>query len=179
MKKTIRVQLSVESIEDAMQQLTEYRNSLTAKAAKIADRLSDIGFDVSSGILLGHIYTGETISSLNVTQVGPSKWIISAGSTALLFLEFGAGLVGHGHPKPGIYGPGTWSFGPGGKGHAFDPNGWWFQTDDPQLAIRQTKGGRMYGHSHGNPPYMPMYQASVEMRRKIEQVAREVFSESD
>jgi hypothetical protein len=70
------------------------------------------------------------------------------------------------------YGPGTYP----GKGHWNDPNGWWFETDDPRL-IRRTskKTGKSYGHSYGIAPAMPFYQADKKMRENILKVAKEVI----
>lgn len=174
MSKTIRFSLDVDSIDRAIAELNDYRDSLEQKAAQIAERLANEGYYTAFGVLAGHVYSGETISSLSVQQVSETRFIVSAGSVALLFLEFGAGVQGIGHPLAGELHMGAGTY-PGQK-HAFDPGGWWYQTDDPNLAIHTTKDGTMFGHSYGNAPQMPMYQASVKMRDSIEQIAKEVFA---
>lgn len=173
MAKKIRMNLSAASIDAAIQKLESYRNSLEQKCAQIAERLANAGFNVAFGILAEHVYSGETISNLVVQQTGPTRFELVAGSVAIMFLEFGAGVQGVGHPLAGQLGMGAGTY--PGQTHAFDPNGWWFPTDDPNLAVYTNEDGQMYGHSYGNPPYMPVYQASVEMRRSIERIAREVF----
>lgn len=174
MPKKIKVLLTPESITDAIQYLQNYGNELNRKAAELAEKLANIGYNVSFGILADHVYSGETISSLSVIQTSPTRFEVVAGSVALLFLEFGAGINGVGHELAGQFGMGAGTY--PGQTHAFDPQGWWFPTDDPNLAVYTSKKtGQMYGHSYGNPPYKPMYQASVEIRHNIEKAAKEVF----
>lgn len=175
MAKTIRISLSdVASVDAAIRELEAYRDTLPQKAEQIAEQLANAGYNVAFGIMAGHIYSGETISSLSVQQTGPTRFELVAGSVALLFFEFGAGIPGVGHPLADDLGMGAGTY--PGQTHAFDPNGWWFPTDDPNLAVYTAKDGRMYGHSRGQAPHMPMYQAAMEMRRSLEKIAREVFA---
>ena len=170
----IKVSLSEASIDAAIKQLNDYKAKLQRAGAEIAERLANLGYEVAFGIMAGNVYSGETISSLQVQQVSENRFVLLAGSPALLFFEFGAGVNGGGHPLNGQMGmgPGTYP----GQTHAFDPTGWWFETDDANLAIRTSKKtGKMYGHSYGNPPRMPFYQASVKMREDLLRVAREVM----
>lgn len=169
----IKVELSVASIDAAIKQLEEYKNKVSRAGAEIAERLANIGYEVAWGIMAGNVYSGETISSLQVYQESENKFILQAGSVALLFFEFGAGAGGGGHPLNSEFdmGPGTYP----GQTHAFDPKGWWFPTDDANLAVRTDKDGQMWGHSYGNPPHMPFYQASQKIRSELLNVAREVF----
>ena len=164
-----------ETIDDAIRKLESYQNKLEEAAAEIVRKLSLIGYDVAYQVMSTHVYSGETLDSLTIVEESPTKHVLMAGSTALLFFEFGAGLNGYGHPEPQGYGPGTYP----GKGHWNDPNGWWFPTDDPALAIKYDSKGQGWGHSKGNPPHMPMYKAERKMRDDLEQVAREVFSQID
>lgn len=138
-------------------------------------RLSLLGYDVAYGIMGGHVYSGETIGSLSVVEESPTRHILMAASKAILFFEFGAGVSGGGHPLAGDFGmgPGTYP----GQTHAFNPNGWWFPTDDPNLIVKTNRDGQGFGHSYGNPPHMPFYNASRRMRDDLLDVAREVFQE--
>lgn len=159
------------SIDAAIEQLENYQKKLKDAAAEIVRQLSLIGYDVAYQVMSEHVYSGETLSSLTIVEESPTKHILMAGSTALLFFEFGAGIKGGGHPDPQGFGPGTY---PGQK-HAFDPKGWWFPTNDPALAVRYDKDGQGWGHSYGNPPHMPMYKAERKMKDDLERVAKEVF----
>ncbi len=172
----IKISLSEASIDAAIKQLEQYQTKVANAGAKIAERLANIGYEVAWGIMAENIYSGETISSLQVYQESENKFILRAGSVALLFFEFGAGVTfGDGHENPQVngtnMGPGTYP----GQTHANDPKGWWFPTDDANLAIRTDKDGQMWGHSYGNPPHMPFYRASQKIRAEVLNVAREVF----
>ncbi len=170
----IKVSLDTQSINAAIKQLDDYAKRVDEAAEKIAKGLADLGFEVTVEIINAHYFTGATANSLTCIQQAPGKYVIYAESEAILFLEFGAGLIGYGHPmaKELGYGPGTYP----GKGHWNDPNGWWFETDDPRL-IRRTskKTGKSYGHSYGIAPAMPFYQADKKMRENILKVAKEVI----
>ena len=124
-----------------------------------------------------HIYSGETISSLQVQEVDPNHYLLVAGSVALLILEFGSGTKAVGHPMAGEMGMGPGTY-PGQK-HALDPEGWWFETNDPNLAVYTSKKtGKSYGHSFGSAPQMPMYNTAQEMKSNILNIAKEVFRQS-
>lgn len=171
----MNITVNVRGLDETIRRLEEYRDKVQRAAEEIVRRLSLLGYDVAYQIMGGHIYSGETIGSLTIVEESPTKHILMAGSQALLFFEFGAGAGGGGHPLAGEFG-----FGPGtypGQTHAFDPNGWWFPTDDPALIVRYGKDGQGYGHSYGNQPHMPFYNASRKMRDDLLDVAREVFQE--
>ena len=173
--KTISLDVfNEQSINAAIAELNAYGKGLEKKAELLCERLANLGYEVAFQLLSEHVYSGETISSLQVIEESPNRYILQAGSVAILFLEFGAGIHGGGHPLAGEFGmgPGTYP----GQTHAFDPGGWWFPTDDANLAVRTDKDGQMWGHSYGNPPYMPMYNTAQDLRREVEQIAREVFS---
>lgn len=172
----IKLSLNPDSIDAAIKQLEDYRNKLPEMGDKIAQELAHMGYAVAYGIMSGHVFSGETMGNLTVIEDGPGKYILYDQSSALLFFEFGAGIrYGGGHPwdEDLGFGPGTYP----GNGHWDDPKGWWFPTDDPRLIIRTDKDGQGWGHSYGNKPYMPFYNASKEMRENLLEVARKVFQE--
>lgn len=164
---------SPSSIDAAIDKIENYGKSLEKKAQEVCKRLGNLGYEVAFQLLAEHIYSGETISSLQLIEENPNKYVLQAGSVALLFLEFGSGVQGVGHPLAGQFNMGAGTY-PGQK-HALDPNGWWFPTDDANLAVYTDKSGQMWGHSKGNPPQMPMYQTSLKIREDAEKVVREVF----
>ena len=164
----------VVGIDEAIQQLTDYSAGLQRRAEEIIKRLAQLGYDVAYQIMAGHIYSGETINSLTIVENDPAHYTLMASSVALLFFEFGAGTIGAGHPQAGEFGMGPGTY-PDQK-HAFDPNGWWFPTDDENLVLRRSKDGQGWGHSYGNAPHMPFFNANQRMKDDLETVAREVFS---
>lgn len=166
--------VNIRGLDELIDQLGNYANSLEKRAGEICQRLAQIGYDVAYQIMSGHVYSGETINSLTIEERSPTEYVLWAESKALLFFEFGAGVNGGGHPQAGEFG-----FGPGtypGQTHALDPKGWWFPTDDPNLIVRTGEDGQGYGHSYGNPPHMPFYNAGARIKEDLERVAKEVLS---
>jgi hypothetical protein len=176
--RTITIKLNTASINQAIKELKAYQKKVENAGAEIAKRLANLGYEVAYGIMDGHVFSGETIESLEVVDAGEGKFILQAGSQALLFFEFGAGVTYSSEKNPLSdefgFGPGTY---PNAKGHWNDPNGWWYETDDPRLTVRVDSKGQGLGHSYGNPPHMPFYKASKAMRDALLETAKEVLSE--
>lgn len=171
---TIKVHLNTRSIDSAIRYLEEYHRRVENAGDEIAKRLADLGYQVAYGVMSGHIFSGETIESLEVERVEEGQYVLRAGSKAILFFEFGAGIrYGGGHPWSDDlgYGSGTYP----GNGHWDDPDGWWFPTDDPRLIYRIDKNGQGWGHSYGNKPHMPFYLADKEIRDNIIKIAKDVI----
>lgn len=170
----IKMKLNTASIDAAIAEVKAYQKKVEEAGDKIARELAHLGYSVAYGVMSGHVFSGETVESLDVIENGPGKYILTASSQAILFFEFGAGIkYGAGHPMAGEfgYGPGTYP----GAGHWDDPNGWWFPTDDPHLVIRRDENGQGWGHSYGNQPYMPFYNADKKMREDLLKVAKEAL----
>ena len=164
-RRTIHIDImNLGSIQAAMREVEDYRRWLDEKCAELVKRLADIGQATATAIYAGaHDYEGEREEQVTVEQRGEATYAIVASGRTVLFLEFGAGVkFGGGHPQAGEfgYGPGTYP----GQTHAFDPKGWWFEDADGKH------------HTYGNAPSMAMYNTAKELRERIEEVAREVFS---
>lgn len=162
MAKTIEFNLSKDSIGNAIKELKEYKKWVLKKETELRTRLAEIGADKAKIIFSGAAYDGNNDISVTFSDNGQVATITASGK-ALLFIEFGSGLIGYGHPDPGEYGPGTWSDNPdkGGKGHWDNPDGWYYKHGEK---------------SKGNPPAMGMYQAVNEIAENITRIAREVFA---
>lgn len=170
--------LSPSEIDRTIADIRKYQSGLNYKCQKFAEQLADLGLQTAKAVLQQHIFTGETIGSLRieVNEAGTvTRLRIVVESSAILFLEFGAGIKYSGTINPKAaemgYGPGTYP----GKGNWDNPNGWWFPTDDPRLIRYTDKSGQGWGHSYGIEAAMPMYNATVAMRQGIAKIAKEVF----
>lgn len=177
-KKKFKANLSVDGIETLKRQLLDYKQSLNDKCKLLVQRLAEEGIIVAQQNVgnFGKYITFTT--SITSTQTGcsgimiatntgiiTSQWLTQEGEKSadvspLLMVEFGSGLRAE-NPK-NIPGVGTGTF--PGQTHATDPNGWWYMDLDGE-----------WHHSYGITPKMPMYKASIEMHKKINKVAREVF----
>lgn len=161
--KKIRVSLDPKSIDNAIHQIERYKVNLVNKIDKYLERLGQEGLIVAGAIISQHIYSGQTMSSLDVRKIGPNKYALVAESEAILFLEFGTGIrysnIKHPLASKLGYGPGTFP----GKGNWSNPQGWYYNLD-----------GKRY-HTFGQPASKPMYLASRRIIEKASAVAREVF----
>ncbi len=181
MSKRITVQLNEESVQNAIDEIKQYKESLIWKCTVLVSELQKIGIQTATEHVgkYGTLITFEktaveqtangarcAISASDAMKI-ISSWqtkegVKTAEVSPLLMAEFGSGQHALDDPKvPGV-GQGTF---PGQK-HAFDPQGWKWQ--DLQ--------GRWH-RSKGQVPTFPMHQASIEMQNKIVEVARRVFAD--
>ena len=168
MAKTIKMNLSAGSIQNAVKELQRYKADLMRKQQVFIDRLSKVGLNVVQQTMesippdeKGSYYT-EIMNNSRGDIVGAA---IRLSGDKILFLEFSAGIT-YGtdtYPTPAgdKYGMGTYP----GKGHWDDPDGWWWVDDNGEKH-----------HSYGNRAYMPMYHAEEAIILSVRQIAKEVFS---
>lgn len=153
------------NIDAVIKQLRQYRDHLDEKRRRFMERLADLGVATADLKFRTADYDGEK----DVSVTGP-VWVddktlrVAASGSSVLFIEFGSGLIGGGHPQSAEfgYGPGTYSDNEslGGKHHWDDPKGWYYEHGKK---------------SHGNPPARAMYEAGKQMRENIAKIAREVY----
>ena len=93
-KKVITMSLSEKSIQNAIQELRAYQNSLTYKCQLLAEKLAEKGVEIARVQIadLDAIFTSELISSVHVEYEGSTKgggiWAVIAGTDhAALSLE--------------------------------------------------------------------------------------------
>ena len=156
MAQTITVDLSVHGIEKLKRFLIGKQRWLDRKTDEVCRRLADMGATKAEVNFAAAYYDGAEDHNITVENRGKNAYAVVVSGTTVLFVEFGSGLIGYGHPEPNGYGPGTYP----GKGHWDNPNGWWYGSGQ---------------HSHGNPPNMPMYNTVKELEMELERVVREVF----
>ena len=149
------------SVSRATRRLDEYYADLIEKANELCRRLAEIGKVRAELDFSNAIYDGT--NDVSVSQVEPidNGYAIHATGNAVLFIEFGSGVIGAGHPEQEGYGPGTWSDGPNGKGHWQDPGGWYYRHGEKSI---------------GNPPAAAMYHAKQDVLQEVQRIADEVFA---
>lgn len=177
------MRVTVNGLDTAIELFENWEAKLDKAGAEIVRILSLEGYDVAYSVMAQNVYSGETLNSLTIVEESPTKYVLMASSKAILFFEFGAGVIGAGHPLAKELGMGPGTFKPN-KGHALDPDGWWFPTNDPALGLVENTSEnpeyadyKYWGHTYGNPPRMPMYQAYTKMKDDLLEVAKEVLSE--
>lgn len=158
----IRITSNAKTVID---QLRQYKQSLNGKIRIFVERLGSLGVNTAAIKFRAAEYDGDNDVNVSAEWIGDTSLRVVASGESVLFIEFGSGLGGYGHPqaKEFGYGPGTYSDNEliGGKGHWTDPEGWYYRHGEK---------------SHGNPPARAMYDAGKEMRLQIVQIAREVFA---
>ena len=161
--QTIEVDLSARGIDRLSRFLIGKDKWLQKKSDELCKRLADMGAVRASLEFSRAIYTGPEDHEITVEPCEGGYKVRATGST-VLFVEFGTGLIGYGHPELSGMGPGTYP----GDGHWDDPEGWWLP--------REKNGGHSQ-HTFGNPPNMSMYSTVKELEQELARVVKEVFAE--
>lgn len=161
-RKKIVVPLSESGIQKIQDELSVYRKWQEEKARELAERLASLGATVASIRFSRAVYTGKKDVDVTVEKL-PNGYKVKADGESVLFIEFGSGVTyGYGHPEAGEFGMGPGTY-PDGKGHWDDPKGWY---------LPKSAGG---GHTFGNPPAMPMYEARKAIEQELPRIVKEVF----
>ena len=161
-RKKIVVPLSESGIQKIQDELMVYQKWQEEKARELAERLATLGATVASIRFSRAVYTGKKDVEVTVEAL-PNGYKVKADGESVLFIEFGSGVTyGYGHPEAGGFGMGPGTY-PDGKGHWDDPKGWY---------LPKSAGG---GHTFGNPPAMPMYDARKAIEQELPRIVKEVF----
>lgn len=153
--QTFVVDLSTKGLDRLKQILLGKQRWLERKTTEVCRRLAELGATKAEVGFAAAYYDGHEEHEITVEPRGKGYAVVASGET-VLFVEFGSGLIGYGHPEPHGMGPGTYP----GAGHWDDPNGWYYGHGQ---------------HSHGNPPNMPMYNARKDIELELARVVKEVF----
>lgn len=162
------MELSTNSIDKAIQELDRYEKELDRKNALFVQRLAESGIAIidntMNSVVEDGVDTSHVVSIKNTSLKDFAEASIILEGRDIYFIEFSAGITYGRFNYPldsgNNYGVGTY---PNQK-YALDPNGWWY-TDE----------NGMKQHSYGNRAYMPMYKSSVEIRNRVNEIARQVY----
>lgn len=179
-KRTYSANLTVESINKVKQNLLRYKdNILPRKIDEFVKRLAEVGIPVieSNMAQAGFAYDDKGVRSGSDTEhntyvkidslIGLSRATLVLEGREILFIEFGAGVTHNGsvgsspHPKGAENG---FLIGTYGMGHGSQEI-WGYYADSGELVL-----------THGTKATMPMYKASLEIRKKVVEIARTVFT---
>lgn len=163
--KRITIELSEESIEKAIAEIEAYKAELTHKVNIFLSRLIESGYEVANATIMAVPEEEKGSTHVTVVPTSDNGFSLVMDGDKFLFVEFGAGIAFSQpqNPMAGEFDMGLGTY--PGQTHAYQEEGWWY-TD------QETNESK---HSRGNAPYMPMYKADVEILRKINTIAREVF----
>lgn len=179
--KKITINLSQKSIQDAIREIKAYQNDLNRKCEELCRRLTAEGIQIAQSHIGSsgfgkYIHLGSEITPqqagckalffMEDTAKIKSEWqtkdgVRSAEVSPSLMIEFGSGQKAENPSNIADVGTGTF---PGGK-HGNEP-GWYYMDLEGN-----------WHYSTGISPKMPMYYAGKELREKVLETARQVFSE--
>lgn len=156
---------SASSIDLAIRELQTYQSDIANKCKNLAERLASIGVEIARTNVADFdaIYSGELLSSIKAEYGGNipdgASWMVVTSCPWTFYVEFGSGVVGANspHPDPGIAG---WKYDIHGHGDL----GWYYFKDGE------------WHWTKGMPSRPFMYQTAMDLRSRIESVAREVFA---
>ena len=170
-KKVISCKLSERSIDNALREITKYKQRLLKKEQQLLEGLAMLGVKEASVRFTTAMYDGVNDSHVTLKKVANGYAIIAEGK-AVAFIEFGTGVyhnTGEPYPNPrpdGIVGIGEYGQGKGKR------KAWFYEGEAGSNGEIQPSG---VVKTRGNPAAMPMWYASEEMRNSILKLAREVF----
>lgn len=169
------VRISVKGLDKTLARLDKLikrQSNLEAKAQELLRRLGEEGVSVASYYFSRAIYDGTNDVTVHY-EVDKNQLLVIAEGHAVAFIEFGTGVYNPAYEAPdmasriGVVGRGEY-----GKGYG--KRRAWVYRGDPGTEGEVLKNGAVL--THGNPPASAMYTTTKDMRRKIREIAKEVFS---
>lgn len=169
-KKTIKMNLSVSSVENAIKQIEEYKQSLIIKTRQIIEELGKIGIQTIDQRMAN--VQGDSnpnhYAFVKVNSFGAfSRATIILQGQDIAFIEFGSGIHYNGAAGSSPHQKGQqmgYTIGSYGKGQGKNDSWVYFNEEH----------GR-YETSYGTKAAMPMYNAEVEIMKGVKSVAKKVF----
>lgn len=169
--KTISVRLDPKSIEDAINELNQYKKDVENKAKLLVQRLTDMGASVARVKIvgMGAYYSGELLSGVD-GYYSPSlnAGFVRVTNDHVAFVEFGTGVVGqaNSHTNGEYLSKAAWAYATGAKIFTTKDGrvGWIYPTDD---------GGYRFTEGMKSRPFM--YETALELQREFPRIAKEVF----
>ena len=165
MAKVISFGFSVAEITKAIKEVENFKAEINYKTKILAERLAEEGVYIARVNIAeeGAIYSGELISSLDTEYQGSTKdgatWVTYTDCAWAPFVEFGFGIIGSENPHP-MTSLISWKYDVnehGEKGWFYEKDGQWFW-------------------SQGQPSKPFMWETSIELRKRVNAIAREVFA---
>lgn len=163
--KNIKVNLSANGIQRAINEITRYRNELKQKANKLVRDLVSEGASLARSecpVRTGNLYN-SIVEEFDSTE---NKGYIRVNCPYAVYVEMGTGIRGEQspHPDKSVIG---FDFDYDRNGHG--AGGWWYPTDasDPNPTKYTAKDGQMYAWTAGMPSRPFMYNAAKQLKDKI------------
>lgn len=175
---------TLEGVQELIDSLETLRKNLDPKVEELVRRLTELGYTEVSAQYANAEYAGDydiTVDAVSVRKEGSSYiGTISAHGEAILFVEFGTGILSSSAPAEEyalsdtpISAHGTY-----GKGYGSRTGGWAYEGVRGSRAPADTvdiKSKPGWVHTYGNDATPGMYLAWKKIADDFAQVAMEVF----
>ncbi len=170
--KKIEVRLDPHSIENAINEILEYRKDVERKTQVLVQRLTDYGAEIARIKIVnaGAVYSGELLSGVG----GYFSPLLNAGfvkvtSDHVAFVEFGTGVVGkqYSHTNGEYLSKASWGYATGQKIFTTKDGkiGWIYPTDSGEFRFTEGMKSRPF-----------MYETALELQKEFPRMAKEVFA---
>lgn len=173
-----------DTVDDLIKAIDKLQGDLKKKCGEVVKRLIDIGYDVASSEYAAAPYAGTfdiVVTKTAVTELSPGVYQgeVHANGTAVLFVEFGTGIVNSVAPAAeyemvdtAILPHGSYGQGKGASGKPWIYNGTFSAAHAP-AGTTDFGGGRV--RTYGNDATPAMYEARKRIEDDFDRVVKEVF----
>ena len=174
-KYTVNI-LTGEGLSELIKATERYEKWLQDKTKKLLQRLTDEGLKISTAGFQSARYDGTNDVTVSVEDRGENTRAIIARGATVLFIEFGTGVTypdDHPEKPAGVMGRGTY-------GHKLGrlEKGWRYpESHGAGTSATKDPDHPGYYHTYGNPANKPMYESKKELREKLSEIVKEVFSD--
>lgn len=162
------MKITVENVDKVVSQLKDYKKDLRKRVKLLLEKLSVLGAYRARIEFTNAMYAGDNDVEISVTSTRTGYKVVAKGR-AVLFIEFGTGIINPEHPQSGEFG---FSHGTYGKGKGANEKGWIYVGEQGNAGQPIRDG--VY-RTYGNPPAKAMYYAAKDMKAEIYKIAKEVF----
>ena len=171
MRKVIKLDLTTQSIDAAIQAVNEYKKWIEEKSKELLEELVRLGYEISTFNFTWAAYDGTNDVSVTWETRGENRVAVVATGNAVLFIEFGTGITfPDDHPLAADNGMIRGEY---GKGYGGNPAGWNYKGDPGTYGVVEKNGSV---HTYGNPANMSMYLTMRDLERDFAEIARRVFN---
>lgn len=174
--KTVRVELTEESIDAALEELERFQKWIEEGTKKLLDLMGQKGVEYATIEYAEALYTGTNDVSVSYEMQGDNRVAVRAEGHDVLFIEFGTGIRNpESHPDPVAA-----NYPHGQYGHRLGslPNGWRYPEEygegNAGLAWPDEKHPG-YLHTFGNPANASLYNAMTKVEDEFLSIAKEAF----
>lgn len=176
------VSVSIDNLQKVKKQLQDYKKGLAEKNAELLERLHQEGVNIGHEKWATIEYDGDH----RVEIPEEPEWIdnnkvgLSFKSDAVTFIEFGSGVQTYPDDHPLRSEPpfDTFERGEFGLGQGKNKH-WVFHSEGRPITISTSTGQDIRGDtflSQGNPANRVVYNTGKELREKVKDIAKEVYS---